>query len=58
MPEFHRKMQGKLRTEEEGADTIVWLSGTKGLTEEDNGRFFFDRERAITHLRYRENGTL
>lgn len=32
-----------LRTPEEGADTMVWLSIREKAAEEENGKFFFDR---------------
>lgn len=40
MPDFYEKMKGKLKTPEEGADTILWLSlcDQKNLK---NGGFYF-----------------
>lgn len=57
MPDFHKRMDGRLRDEVGGADTVIWLAagrlgpnarvcGGVGL----NGRFFFDRQPAVTHL--------
>lgn len=49
MPWFHWWMEKRLRTVEEGADTIVWLA----LTQNDypGGKFWFDRKAAPTHFR-------
>lgn len=41
IPKFHQKMQRRLRTPEEGADTIVWLCAQKPAPEP--GRFYLDR---------------
>ncbi len=49
LPRFWRVMRNRLRTPEEGADTVVWLciaSEPKGAS----GRFWFDRAPAPTHL--------
>eukprot|EP00126_Sphaerothecum_destruens_P009792 Sdes_comp20587_c0_seq1m15549 len=61
MPYFYEKMQGKLRSAEEGADTVVWLSvasfsckvypGSQTL-QELSGCFFEDRRVAETHLSF------
>ena len=37
MPDFRRRLEGRLRTPDEGADTVVWLCVAQGLT---NGAFF------------------
>ena len=49
LPRFQRLLGKRLRTPEQGADTIVWLAASRegGLT---NGRFWFDRRQAPTHL--------
>lgn len=49
LPGFHRWMRGRLRTPEQGADTIVWLAASRQPAFL-NGCFWFDRERARTHL--------
>lgn len=41
IPKFHEKMQRRLRTPDEGADTIVWLCAQKPAPEP--GRFYLDR---------------
>ena len=44
-----RLMRGSLRTEPQGADTIVWLAAsTKG--GESTGKYFFDRKARWTNL--------
>ena len=43
MPDFYNKMKDKLRTVEQGADTIVWLAIAESpVTDEKNkgGQFF------------------
>jgi NAD(P)-dependent dehydrogenase (short-subunit alcohol dehydrogenase family) len=49
LPRFHRLMRGRLRTPEQGADTIVWLAACPRL-EGRASRFWFDRAAAPTHL--------
>ncbi|CAI9266538.1 unnamed protein product [Lactuca saligna] len=49
LPAFSKSMQGKLRTSEEGADTVVWLA----LQPKQNlvsGGLYFDRTEAPKHL--------
>ncbi|KAL9245064.1 hypothetical protein vseg_018759 [Gypsophila vaccaria] len=49
LPEFSERLSGKLRTSEEGADTIIWLA----LQPKDklvSGGFYFDRAEAPKHL--------
>lgn len=42
--DFAERKKGKLRTSEEGADTIIWLAGAKpGSGATETGKFFFDR---------------
>jgi len=50
MPEFHEKMQGKLRTPLEGADTAIWLAIKQKLPENSSGEFFQDRKIVSKHL--------
>ena len=43
MPDFYNKMKDKLRTVEQGADTVVWLAmADAAVTDEKNkgGQFF------------------
>ena len=40
MPSFREKMINKLRTPEQGADTLVWMCCFKELEKIDNGEFF------------------
>jgi dehydrogenase/reductase SDR family protein 12 len=50
MPDFHKKMEGRLRTSTEGADTIVWLAQVASLPADANGAFFQDRAPVAKHL--------
>ncbi len=49
LPRFRRAMAARLRTPEEGADTVVWMCVCPRLARE-TGRFYFDREPRATHL--------
>ncbi|KAL3737127.1 hypothetical protein ACJRO7_025967 [Eucalyptus globulus] len=49
LPGFSKSLSGKLRTKQEGADTIIWLA----LQPKDklvSGAFYFDRALAPKHL--------
>ena len=49
LPGFWKRMEHRLRTPEEGADTVVWLGcATKAL--QSTGKFWFDREPRKTHI--------
>lgn len=50
MPDFHEKMKNRLRTEEQGADTVVWLAVSPAATKLPSGLFFQDRKPVSTHL--------
>lgn len=50
MPDFHRRMQGKLRKPEQGADTVVWLCISKEAIKTTSGSFFQDRQAVSKHL--------
>lgn len=47
MPDFHKKMEGKWRSPEQGADTIVWLALQEKV---ESGKFWLDRKQASTRL--------
>lgn len=49
LPGFSERMSGKLRTSEEGADTIVWLA-LQPKEKLVSGAFYFDRAEARKHL--------
>lgn len=42
-------LQTDLRTQDEGADTIVWLA-LQANSKLENGAFYFDRKTAAKHL--------
>jgi dehydrogenase/reductase SDR family member 12 len=48
LPRFRRFMANRLRTPEQGADTIVWLAACPRAARE-TGRFWFDRAPRWTH---------
>ena len=51
MPAFYAKMQNRLRTPEQGADTLVWLCCQKDIAQKQpNGEFFQDRSVVPKHL--------
>ncbi|XP_062861982.1 dehydrogenase/reductase SDR family member 12 isoform X2 [Trichomycterus rosablanca] len=50
MPDFYHKMKDKLRTEAQGADTVVWLAVSKAAVGQPSGLFFQDRKSVATHL--------
>jgi dehydrogenase/reductase SDR family protein 12 len=49
LPTFDRLLHGRLRTAEQGADTIVWLAAAERPAR-TTGRFWFDRADVPTHL--------
>ncbi|KAF8106684.1 hypothetical protein N665_0135s0029 [Sinapis alba] len=49
LPSFKESFSGKLRTSEEGADTIVWLA-LQPKEKLVSGAFYFDRAEAPKHL--------
>lgn len=50
MPGFHSRMGDRLRSPEEGADTVVWLCVSESAKKQPSGRFFEDRSLASEHL--------
>ena len=50
MPDFHRKMRNKLRTAEQGADTVLWLCISPEALKQPSGSFFQDRMAVSKHL--------
>nr|XP_002132114.1 dehydrogenase/reductase SDR family member 12-like [Ciona intestinalis] len=50
MPGFYEYMKDNLRTAEQGADTIVWLSVSDAALAQPSGLFFLDRKAVPTHL--------
>ncbi|KAG8585132.1 hypothetical protein GDO81_004899 [Engystomops pustulosus] len=50
MPDFYEKMKNRLRTEEQGADTVVWLALSPAAKKQASGLFFQDRTSVSTHL--------
>ncbi|KAA3677557.1 uncharacterized protein DEA37_0005793 [Paragonimus westermani] len=50
LPSFYHYMQSRLRTPDQGADTVIWLALTPTIKSYPNGSFFQDRKLASTHL--------
>ncbi|KAM5181617.1 dehydrogenase/reductase SDR family member 12 [Mantella aurantiaca] len=50
MPDFYERMKNRLRTEEQGADTVVWLAVSPAAAKHPSGLFFQDRRPVSTHL--------
>jgi len=50
MPDFYNKFKDKLRTVEQGADTVVWLSLANAPLSAPSGRFWQDRDTVSSHL--------
>ncbi|XP_020779439.1 dehydrogenase/reductase SDR family member 12-like isoform X1 [Boleophthalmus pectinirostris] len=50
MPEFHKMMAGRLRTVEQGADTVVWLALCRAASRTRSGQFLQDRKPVPVHL--------
>lgn len=40
MPQFHQMMGDRLRSAEQGADTVVWLALTRAAGKTRSGKFF------------------
>uniref|UniRef100_A0A4W5P5X4 Si:ch211-165b10.3 n=1 Tax=Hucho hucho TaxID=62062 RepID=A0A4W5P5X4_9TELE len=50
MPQFHQMMGERLRSAEQGADTVVWLALTRAAGKTSSGKFFQDRRAVPAHL--------
>ena len=50
MPDFHAKMKDKLRSVEQGADTVVWLAVSPAALQFESGQFWQDRVAVSAHL--------
>ncbi|CAK9154190.1 unnamed protein product [Ilex paraguariensis] len=51
LPSFSQSLSGKLRTSEEGADTVIWLA-LQPKEKLVSGAFYFDRAEAPKHLKF------
>ncbi|KAF4347421.1 hypothetical protein G4B88_026109 [Cannabis sativa] len=51
LPDFSKSFSGKLRTSEEGADTVIWLA-LQPKEKLVSGTFYFDRAEATKHLMF------
>ncbi|XP_022430469.1 dehydrogenase/reductase SDR family member 12 isoform X3 [Monodon monoceros] len=50
MPGFHARLGARLRSEAQGADTVLWLALAPTDAVQPSGRFFQDRKPVPTHL--------
>ncbi|XP_046883259.1 dehydrogenase/reductase SDR family member 12-like [Hypomesus transpacificus] len=50
MPQFHQMMGARLRSAEQGADTVVWLALARAAAKTPSGQFFQDRRTVPAHL--------
>ncbi|XP_056149270.1 dehydrogenase/reductase SDR family member 12-like [Lampris incognitus] len=50
LPQFHKMMGDRLRSAEQGADTVVWLALSRVASRTPNGQFFQDRKAVPAHL--------
>lgn len=50
MPSFYEKMKTRLRSADEGADTVVWLAMSDAALSHPSGLFYQDRTPVATHL--------
>ena len=50
MPGFYQNMKTRLRTPQQGADTIVWLCLSPNAFKQKSGSFFQDRKAVSKHL--------
>ncbi|PON52685.1 Short-chain dehydrogenase/reductase [Parasponia andersonii] len=55
LPDFSKSFSGKLRTREEGADTVIWLA-LQPKEKLVSGAFYFDRAEAPKHLMFAATG--
>lgn len=51
MPDFHSSMKERLRTPEQGADTVVWLAVSEAAVKNPSGGFF-QGEQTSTHTHW------
>ncbi|CAL1537611.1 unnamed protein product [Lymnaea stagnalis] len=50
LPDFYNRMKDRLRSEDEAADTILWLAIAPAAVKHQSGLFFQDRKPVPTHL--------
>ncbi|XP_063967071.1 dehydrogenase/reductase SDR family member 12-like [Lytechinus pictus] len=52
MPDFYARFKNKLRTPEQGADTVLWLCLAKAPLDAESGGFYLDRKPQSKHLTF------
>ena len=50
MPDFHRRMGDRLRSPQQGADTLIWLCISPNARKQPSGGFYQDRVTVNKHL--------
>ncbi|XP_059172716.1 dehydrogenase/reductase SDR family member 12-like isoform X2 [Physella acuta] len=50
LPDFYNRMKDRLRSEDEAADTILWLAIAEAAGKLESGLFYQDRKPVPTHL--------
>ncbi|XP_032150457.1 dehydrogenase/reductase SDR family member 12 isoform X4 [Sapajus apella] len=50
MPGFHARFRDRLRSDAQGADTVLWLALSSAAAAQPSGCFFQDRKPVSTHL--------
>lgn len=48
MPDFYERMKNSLRTDTQGADTVLWLAVSAEATKLPSGLFFQGKEQCLT----------
>lgn len=51
MSAFYNLTKSQLRTEDQGADTMVYLAAVEDLSHIKSGEFYFDRQPSVKHLK-------
>lgn len=50
IPDFYERMKSRLRSPQQGADTLIWLCASEIVREEPSGGFYQDRSTVSKHL--------
>ena len=52
IPDFYEKMKDKLRTPEQGADTVVWLAVAPSVRNQPSGLFFQGKGKSLAETSF------
>ncbi|XP_048108574.1 dehydrogenase/reductase SDR family member 12-like isoform X1 [Alosa alosa] len=50
IPDFYERLRSRLRSPEQGADTVIWLAISPAAARMPSGKFFQDRKMVPVHL--------